>query len=63
MFERLEKMPVPEGIKAEIVGGNIFICSQRDNHWDIIADLYDQLRTAYPRKRLKSTYESTFLDT
>ncbi|MFC8099805.1 Uma2 family endonuclease [Streptomyces sp. NPDC057363] len=54
MFEWLEKMPVPEGYKTEIVGGHIFMTPQRDTHWDIIADIYDQLRTRYPRKRVKS---------
>ncbi|MEU0810965.1 Uma2 family endonuclease [Streptomyces sp. NPDC005970] len=54
MFEWLEKMPIPEGIKVEIVEGNIFMSPQRDTHWDIIADIYDQLRTRYPRKRVKS---------
>ncbi|MER5433124.1 Uma2 family endonuclease [Streptomyces sp. NPDC002588] len=54
MFERLEKMPVPEGYKAEIVGGAIHLSPQRDTHWEIIADVYEQLRTKYPRKRLKS---------
>ncbi|GAA0640549.1 Uma2 family endonuclease [Streptomyces thermocarboxydovorans] len=54
MFEWLERMPVPEGYKAEIVGGHIFMTPQRDTHWDIIADIYDQLRTKYPRKRVKS---------
>ena len=32
----LEKMPVPEGYKVEIVGGNIFMSPQRDTHWEII---------------------------
>jgi Uma2 family endonuclease len=27
---------------------------QGDGHWDIIAGLFEQLRTRYPRKRLKS---------
>ncbi|MFG3498719.1 Uma2 family endonuclease [Streptomyces sp. NPDC047928] len=54
MFEALERMGVPEGYKAEIVGGHIFMSPQRDTRWDIIADIYDQLRTAYPRKRVKS---------
>jgi Uma2 family endonuclease len=35
LFEALEKMPVPEGIKVEIVGGNIFMSPQRDTHWEI----------------------------
>ncbi|MFI2434446.1 Uma2 family endonuclease [Streptomyces sp. NPDC018693] len=54
MFEWLEKIPVPEGYKTEIVGGQIVMSPQRDNHWDIIADIYDQLRAKYPRKRVKS---------
>ncbi|WP_443076372.1 Uma2 family endonuclease [Streptomyces sp. NBC_01716] len=36
LFERLERMPVPEGYKVEIVGGNIFMSPQRDIHWNII---------------------------
>ncbi|MFJ4472971.1 Uma2 family endonuclease [Streptomyces sp. NPDC089424] len=54
MFEWLERMPVPEGYKVEIVEGNIFMAPQRDTHWEIIAAIYDQLRTKYPRKRVKS---------
>ncbi|MGW1463306.1 Uma2 family endonuclease [Streptomyces sp. NPDC002308] len=60
MFEWLDRMPVPEGIKTEIVGGNIFISPQRDNHWDIIADLFEQLRATYPRTRLKSDVRVDF---
>ncbi|MFC9845879.1 Uma2 family endonuclease [Streptomyces sp. NPDC060223] len=36
MFEWLERMPVPEGYRVEIVGGNIFMSPQRDVHWEII---------------------------
>ncbi|GGM03126.1 hypothetical protein GCM10010129_53130 [Streptomyces fumigatiscleroticus] len=54
MFEWLEKMPVPEGYKVEIVEGNIFMTPQRDNHWDIVLNIVEQLRTKYPRKRVKS---------
>ncbi|MGW2448786.1 Uma2 family endonuclease [Streptomyces sp. NPDC001675] len=54
MFERLEKMPVPEGYKVEIVEGTVFMSPQRDTHWEIIADIYEQLRVKYPRKRVKS---------
>jgi Uma2 family endonuclease len=35
-FERLERMPVPEGFRVEIVGGNIHMTPQRDTHWQII---------------------------
>lgn len=54
MFEWLEKMPVPEGYKVEIVGGNIFMSPQRNTHWEIIFAILDQLRARYPRQRLKS---------
>ncbi|MEU3709254.1 Uma2 family endonuclease [Streptomyces catenulae] len=36
LFERLEKMPVPEGYKVEIVEGNAFMSPQRDAHWQTI---------------------------
>ncbi|WP_413801384.1 Uma2 family endonuclease [Streptomyces iranensis] len=52
MFEWLEN--VPEGIKVEIVEGNIYMSPQRDTHWDITLDVVEQLRTQYPRKRIKS---------
>lgn len=35
-FERLERMPVPEGFRVEIVGGTVFMTPQRDTHWVII---------------------------
>ncbi|MFI2760160.1 Uma2 family endonuclease [Streptomyces echinatus] len=35
-FERLERMPVPEGFRAEIVEGSLFMTPQRDIHWEII---------------------------
>lgn len=52
MFEWLE--PAPEGFKVEIVQGAIYMSPQRDNHWDIILDIVEQLREKYPRKRVKS---------
>ncbi|MET9558990.1 MULTISPECIES: Uma2 family endonuclease [Streptomyces] len=54
LFEQLERMPVPEGYKVEIVEGAIFMSPQRDTHWEIILDVVEQLRTKYPRKRVKS---------
>ncbi|AXK33024.1 Uma2 family endonuclease [Streptomyces armeniacus] len=36
MFELLERMPVPEGYKAEIVEGTITMSPQRSAHWEII---------------------------
>ena len=38
-FERLERMPVPEGFRVEIVGGNVYMTPQRDTHWAIIFKL------------------------
>ncbi|MEU6218381.1 Uma2 family endonuclease [Streptomyces sp. NPDC047022] len=35
-FERIERMPVPEGFRVEIVGGNVHMTPQRDTHWEII---------------------------
>ncbi|MGW0330406.1 Uma2 family endonuclease [Streptomyces sp. NPDC003011] len=35
-FERLERMPVPEGFRVEIVGGSVHMTPQRDTHWEII---------------------------
>ncbi|MFD7134347.1 Uma2 family endonuclease [Streptomyces sp. NPDC059894] len=35
-FERLERMPVPEGFRVEIVGGNVHTTPQRETHWEII---------------------------
>ncbi|WP_406476447.1 Uma2 family endonuclease [Streptomyces sp. NBC_01615] len=60
MFETLEKMPIPEGTKVEIVGGNIFMSPQRQHHWEIIADIYEQLRAKYARKLLASDVRIDF---
>ncbi|MEU5087362.1 Uma2 family endonuclease [Streptomyces sp. NPDC021356] len=35
-FERLERMPVPEGFRVEIVGGSVFMTPQRSIHWEVI---------------------------
>jgi Uma2 family endonuclease len=53
LFESLERT-TPEGYKVEIVEGVVFMTPQRDTHWEIIADIYEQLRTKYPRRRVKS---------
>ena len=53
LFESIARTS-PEGYKVEIVEGAIFMSPQRDTHWEIIADIYEQLRTKYPRKRVKS---------
>jgi Uma2 family endonuclease len=60
MFEWLEKMPIPEGTKVEIVGGNIFMSPQRQTHWEIISAIYDQVRDKYPRNRVASDVRIDF---
>ncbi|MEV0777239.1 Uma2 family endonuclease [Streptomyces sp. NPDC050428] len=61
MFEWLEELPVPGGYKVEIVGGHVFIAAQRDTHWQIITDIYEQLRAAgYARSRVKSDVRFDF---
>ncbi|MGW0555606.1 Uma2 family endonuclease [Streptomyces sp. NPDC002926] len=52
--EMFAQMSVPEGYKAEIVEGAIYMSPQRDTHWEIILDIVEQLRSKYPRERLKS---------
>lgn len=51
LFESMERT-TPEGYKVEIVEGTAFTAPQRDTHWEIIADIYEQLRTKYPRRRV-----------
>jgi Uma2 family endonuclease len=58
MFEWLE--PTPEGFKVEIVEGNIYLSPQRDTHWAVIFDIVEQLRSRYPRQRLKSDVRIDF---
>jgi len=53
LFESLERT-TPEGYKVEIVEGSVFMSPQRDTHWEITADIVEQLRTKYPRRRVKS---------
>ena len=38
-FERLERMPVPEGFRVEIVGGNVHVTPQRNTHRQIIRQI------------------------
>ncbi|KIF75021.1 hypothetical protein QR77_15885 [Streptomyces sp. 150FB] len=47
MFEWLEELPVPEGFKAEIVGGNVFMSPQRDTHWEIIRRIVRALQDRF----------------
>jgi len=50
MFEWLEKMPIPEGTKVEIVGGNIFMSPQRDIHWETIRMIIWALEDCFGRR-------------
>ncbi|WP_394433055.1 Uma2 family endonuclease [Streptomyces sp. SGAir0957] len=52
--EMFAQMTIPEGYKAEIVEGNVYMSPQRDTHWDIILGIVEQLRVKYPRRRVKS---------
>lgn len=54
MFEWLEKMPIPEGYKTEIVGGHIFMTPQRRTHWGITFSILKQLSSRYPEEHLLS---------
>ncbi|NUL06075.1 Uma2 family endonuclease [Streptomyces lunaelactis] len=60
MFEWIEKMPIPEGYKTEIVGGNIIMSPQRQTHWEITLGIIEQLRTKYPRTRTASDVRIDF---
>ncbi|MGY9069145.1 Uma2 family endonuclease [Streptomyces sp. TR1341] len=52
-FERLERMPVPEGYKAEIVGGSVFMTPQRDIHWETIREILWALEDHFGRRRTR----------
>ncbi|MFC5220858.1 Uma2 family endonuclease [Streptomyces coerulescens] len=47
MFDRLEKMPVPEGYKVEIVEGTIYMSPQRDVHWHTIRRIVRALEDTF----------------
>ncbi len=49
-FERLERMPVPEGYRVEIVGGNVFMTPQRDTHRLVIREVLWALEDRFGRK-------------
>ncbi|MFG2756893.1 Uma2 family endonuclease [Streptomyces wuyuanensis] len=47
MFDALERMPVPEGYKVEIVEGTVFMSPQRHVHWRIIRRIVRALEDAF----------------
>lgn len=46
-FERLERMPVPEGFRVEIVGGNVHMTPQRSTHWQTIRRIVHALEDRF----------------
>ncbi|MEU1706483.1 Uma2 family endonuclease [Streptomyces sp. NPDC005706] len=59
-FERLERMPVPEGFRVEIVGGNVFMTPQRGTHWQIIFRIADAVAEKYGMDRVFSDVRIDF---
>ncbi|WP_155058998.1 Uma2 family endonuclease [Streptomyces blattellae] len=49
-FERLERMPVPEGFRVEIVGGNVYMTPQRNTHWQVIRRILWALEDRFGRE-------------
>ncbi|GGJ31550.1 Uma2 family endonuclease [Streptomyces brasiliensis] len=49
-FERLERMPVPEGFRVEIVEGYVFMTPQRDTRWEIIREILLSVVDRFGRK-------------
>ncbi|MEV5985913.1 Uma2 family endonuclease [Streptomyces sp. NPDC052051] len=54
-FERLEHMPVPEGFRVEIVGGNVFMTPQRKTRWQIIRRILWALEDRFGREVMAFT--------
>ncbi|TQJ53856.1 Uma2 family endonuclease [Streptomyces sp. NBC_00080] len=52
-FEALERLPVPEGYKVEIVGGNVHMTPQRDIHWETIRELLWALEDRFGRRHAR----------
>ncbi|WP_112465456.1 Uma2 family endonuclease [Streptomyces triticisoli] len=52
--ELFDQMTVPEGYKAEIVEGAVFMVPQTHVHWQIIWDIVEQVSARHPHKGLLS---------
>ncbi|MCF3132852.1 Uma2 family endonuclease [Streptomyces olivochromogenes] len=48
-FDRLDRLPVPEGYKVEIVGGTVYMAPQRDIHWETIRRILRALEDHFGR--------------
>ncbi|WP_328880903.1 Uma2 family endonuclease [Streptomyces sp. NBC_00299] len=59
-FERLERMPVPEGFRVEIVGGNVHMTPQRDTHWAIIFRIAGAVAAKFGMDRVLSDVRIDF---
>lgn len=59
-FERLERMPVPEGFRVEIVGGSVFMTPQRDTHWNIILRIATVVAAKFGTERVFSDVRIDF---
>ncbi|WNM35991.1 Uma2 family endonuclease [Streptomyces sp. Li-HN-5-11] len=59
-FERLERMPVPEGYRVEIVGGNVFMTPQRDTHWNITFRIAGAVAAKFGMERVFSDVRIDF---
>lgn len=46
-FERLERMPVPEGMRVEVVEGAVFMTPQRSTHWHVIRRIVHALESRF----------------
>lgn len=60
LFERLERMPVPEGYKTEIVEGTVFMSPRRGTHWQIILKIVVQLLKRYNDEQIMSDVRFDF---
>ncbi|MGK5530279.1 Uma2 family endonuclease [Streptomyces sp. URMC 129] len=60
LFELVDRMQIPEGFTTEIVEGAIRMTPRRDDHWESIAGVYDQVRTLFERSRLRSDVRIDF---
>ncbi|MGW0788341.1 Uma2 family endonuclease [Streptomyces sp. NPDC002911] len=58
MFEWLE--PAPEGLKVEIVEGNVYVSPPRGTHWQIILSIVRQLFATYQEEQLLSDVRIDF---
>ncbi|WP_172387994.1 Uma2 family endonuclease [Streptomyces sp. MNP-20] len=54
MFAAFEGLPVLEGMRIEVVEGNVHMTPQRSSHWEIILAAVTQLKAAFPHRHVFS---------